>query len=176
MRLFTLHKWIFCSLNAKYESVNVSSLTTVCVIEVGVSSYHSLITRYIVYDAGFVCTLCPLICVWVQVNRIICVDVTICCSVLSLLQAGETAIHIATRYCHWEILDELLSFITLNKSRFDASILVNLENNVSYHRYRGKYAHIISFFLLPCYMRRYSHSNRWQHDTCITHLYDQIKS
>ena len=46
-------------------------------------------------------------------------------------KAGETPLHVAVRYCHWEVADELLRFIAKSKSTLDAIILVNIQNGVS---------------------------------------------
>ncbi len=46
-------------------------------------------------------------------------------------KSGETPLHVAVRYCHWEVADELLRFIASSKSTLDAIILVNVQNGVS---------------------------------------------
>ena len=45
-------------------------------------------------------------------------------------QSGETPLHIAVRYCHFEVVKEFLTFINETKSRTDAVMLVNLRNQV----------------------------------------------
>ena len=50
---------------------------------------------------------------------------------LDCRQNGETPLHIAVRYCQWEVTDELLTFVTKNKARLDAVMLVNHQNTVS---------------------------------------------
>ena len=48
-----------------------------------------------------------------------------------VLQAGETPLHIAVRYCHWEVAEELLRFVAQDRSKMDAALLVNAANAVS---------------------------------------------
>ncbi|KAK2157499.1 hypothetical protein LSH36_190g04012 [Paralvinella palmiformis] len=43
-------------------------------------------------------------------------------------KTGENPLHIAVRYCHWEVADELVTFITREKSHLDAVMLVNQQN------------------------------------------------
>ena len=43
-------------------------------------------------------------------------------------QSGETPLHIAVRYCHWEVADELLRFVKKERSPIDAAMLVNAPN------------------------------------------------
>ena len=49
----------------------------------------------------------------------------------SSLQSGENPLHIAVRYCHWDVADELLRFVSKERSRYDATLLVNTQNGVS---------------------------------------------
>ena len=46
-------------------------------------------------------------------------------------QGGETPLHISVRYCHRDVAAELLLFVSKERSRFDAVLLVNTQNNVS---------------------------------------------
>ncbi|KAF6037452.1 hypothetical protein EB796_004243 [Bugula neritina] len=56
-----------------------------------------------------------------------CVDMLIRCGadVNNDMDSGETPLHLAVRYCHWAVCEELLRYVTVTKSRFDATILVN---------------------------------------------------
>ena len=54
------------------------------------------------------------------------------------LQSGENALHIAVRYCHWEVADALLRFVSENKSHVDAVMMVNMQNVVSMHTLLGE--------------------------------------
>ena len=62
---------------------------------------------------------------------------------LFFFQAGETPLHAAVRFCHWEVCNEILRFVTNSKSKFDATILVNQTNNVSE---RSKQRHVYMLY------------------------------
>ena len=52
------------------------------------------------------------------------------------LQRGETPLHIAVRHCHLDVVRELLQFVSNQKSKVDAYMLVNGANWVSVPRKR----------------------------------------
>jgi hypothetical protein len=47
-------------------------------------------------------------------------------------QTGETALHVAVRFCHFSLAASLLKFIATKKSRFEAVNLVNEQNLVRF--------------------------------------------
>jgi len=47
------------------------------------------------------------------------------------VQAGETALHVAVRHCHFNVTDKILKFMTKKQSRYDLVMLVNEQNDVS---------------------------------------------
>ena len=52
----------------------------------------------------------------------------VCCCVT---QTGENPLHIAVRYCHWEVADELITFVQKAKTQLDVHMMVNAQNSVS---------------------------------------------
>jgi len=47
------------------------------------------------------------------------------------VQAGETALHVAVRHCHFSVADKMLKFMSKTQSRYDLVVYVNEQNEVS---------------------------------------------